>query len=200
MRFSCLAVVALAASANAYVTPHYALGTNSRGSHARSGSVQMVAAATAETTDVSIPYDAAAELEYSEWIGKYGKPYDEKRYQVFKSNYKAITVMNVSAKKQARDSGSNEAPSLLTLNEFADFTAKEYEAAMNGESNGGSDGSSETGTGDILGDAVAAIESQSAASSALQDAADALAEEEEVRIFQPGRSFWRSCMYWGFFS
>ncbi|KAL3914589.1 MAG: hypothetical protein SGARI_000044 [Bacillariaceae sp.] len=129
-----------------------------------------------DTDDVSIPYAAPAELAYSEWIAQYDRPYDAKRYEVFKSNYLAITVMNVSTKKQARESG-DDSPSLLTLNEYADCTAEEYEAAMNG----GSSSSDESSTGDILGEAVAAAESQSAASNALQDAADALAEEEEVR-------------------
>lgn len=179
MKFSSFAVVALAAlqGADAYLTSLQVR----RAPPSRTMAVNMVASATAETTDVSIPYDAAAELAYSEWISKYGKPYDEKRYEVFKSNYKAIAVMNVAAKKKARDSGSKEAPTLLTLNEYADCTAEEYEAAMNGGSSSSTSSSDETSTGDILGDAVAAAESQMAASSALQDAADALAEEEEVR-------------------
>jgi hypothetical protein len=122
--------------------------------------------------DVSVPYDAAARLAYDDWCKTYGKPFDASRYEVFKDNYLAITVMNVSTKKQARESG-DENPSLLALNEYADFTAEEYEAAMNGE------GTVAT-TGDVLGKVVEAAESQSAASNALQEAADALAEDEEV--------------------
>lgn len=157
-------------------------------SPARSG-VRSVAVdmATATDSDVSIPYDAAAELAYDGWIKKYDKPYDAQRYQVFLSNYKAITVMNVSAKKKARDDPDSGTPSLLSLNEYADFTAEEYEAAMNGDSKGAEDDSSSDAaeepstTGNILGDAVKAVESQASASSALQEAADALEEEEEVR-------------------
>jgi hypothetical protein len=180
MRFSGFALVTFATLevAGAYLIPHHTLGS-SRASPVRTVAVNIVTSATAEsssssTTDVSIPYDAAAELAYAEWIKKYNKPYDAERYEVFKKNYKAITVMNVSYKKKARETGSDEI-SLLTLNEYADFTEEEYEAAMNGQSSGG-----ESTTGDILGEAVAAAESQSAASSALQDAANALAEEEEV--------------------
>jgi hypothetical protein len=136
-------------------------------------------AATDADVDVSIPYNSAAELAYDEWIAKYDKPYDAKRREVFINNYKTITVMNVSAKKQARDAGTPEGDvSLLALNEYADYTAEEYQAAMNGE---GSSKNAPTSTGDILGEAVAAVESQSAASDALQEAADALAEEEQVR-------------------
>ena len=43
------------------------------------------------------------------WLAKYNKSFDAQRYEVFKSNYKAITVMNVSSKKQARDSIYEEA-------------------------------------------------------------------------------------------
>lgn len=125
-------------------------------------------------SDVSVPYDAAAELAYDGWCKTYGKTYDAARYQVFKDNYEAITVMNVSAKKAARESG-DENPSLLALNEYADCTAEEYEAIMNGEELPAT-------TGDVLGKVADAVESQAAASSALQEAADALAEEEEVRL------------------
>jgi hypothetical protein len=143
---------------------------------------------TTETdTDVSIPYDSAAELAYSGWIAKYDKPYDDERYAVFLSNYKAITIMNVSAKKKARDDDGSGDPSLLSLNEFADCTAEEYNAAKSkGEES--SDDSVDTEeeapstSGGILGDAFKAVESQSSASSALQDAADALDEEEKVRL------------------
>ena len=182
MKFPSLALLALVTLevSDAYLTPHHVV--RSSRAPARSFAMDMVASATAESTDVTVPYDAAAELAYSEWIAQYDKPFDAQRYEVFKANYKAITVMNVSAKKKARESGDGS-PSLLTLNEFADCTAEEYEAAMNG---GSSSSSSEASTGDILGEAVAAAESQSAASSALQEAADALAEEEEVRNDQRG--------------
>jgi hypothetical protein len=123
-------------------------------------------------SDVSIPYDSAARLSYDGWCSTYGKTFDAARYAVFKDNYEAITIMNVSTKKAAREAGE-ETPSLLALNEYADCTAEEYEAAMNGEDPPAS-------TGDILGQVADAAESQSAASNALQDAADALAEEEEV--------------------
>lgn len=155
-------------------------------------------------TDVSIPYDSAAELAYKGWIDKYNKPYDSTRYEVFVSNYKAITVMNISAKKEARDDGTSN-PSLLSLNEFADCTAEEYEAATKKDTEGGSvqsiddnddsENEASSTTGNILGDTMKAVQQQSAASSALQDAADALKEEEEVSSV-----FFYSCCYVAKFS
>ena len=157
----------------------------------RSLVVDMATETDVATSDVSIPYESAAELAYKGWLVKYDKPYDAVRYEVFLSNYKAITVMNVSAKKKARDTADGGSPSLLSLNEFADCTAEEYEAAKNGlstsdDSSADSSSSSDaeetpTTTGNILGDAVKAVESQASASSALQEAADALDEEEQVR-------------------
>jgi hypothetical protein len=176
MKISGLALLVVAASkaADAFLTPPSTVSIRPAAS-LRSLAVDMAV----DTNDISVPYDAAARLAYEEWCAKYNRPIDEARYEVFKGNYEAITVINVSAKKQARDSNSNEAPSLLLLNEYADCTQEEYEAALNGESS--STSSDPTSTGDILGKAVKAVESQSAASNALQEAADALAEEEEVR-------------------
>jgi hypothetical protein len=174
MKISSFAILALVAleTAGAFQSPPIVRST-SRPASVRSFAVDL--SASTSTQDVSVPYDAAAEFAYDEWRNKYDKPFNAARYEVFKDNYKAITVMNVSAKKKARESESGDSPSLLSLNEYADCTAEEYEAAMNG-----GESSSSTSTGDILGEAVAAAQSQSAASSALQDAADALAEEEEV--------------------
>jgi hypothetical protein len=130
--------------------------------------------ATKEAIDVSIPYDAASRLAYDEWREQYQKgAFDDTRYQSFKTNYEAITVANVSAKKVAREKG--EEPRLMSLNEYGDYSEEEYSSTQNS-------GKSATTTGDVLGKAVEAVESQSAASTALGDAAAALAEEEEVSI------------------
>jgi hypothetical protein len=126
-------------------------------------------------SDVSIPYDAPARYEYENWCKQYGKEEDPVRFEVFKDNYLAITVMNVAAKKTARDTGDDN-PSVLALNEYADCTAEEYEAALSGDN--------DSSTGDVLSKALEAAESQMAASSALQEAADALAVEEEVGWIQ----------------
>ena len=126
--------------------------------------------------DLKIPYDAAARLAYDEWRAKYNKgAFDDERYQVFKDNYEAITVANVVAKKQARDE-EGEPPALMTLNEYGDCTEEEYIAAMNT-----ANAPQPTTTGDVLGKAMESAQSQSEASNALKDAADALAEDEEVR-------------------
>ena len=128
-------------------------------------------------SDVSIPYDAAARLAYDQWRDEYLKgEFDPVRYEAFKANYEAIAVLNVSSKKKARDEGS-DSPSMLNLNEYADCTAEEYEAIMKGETP-----EAPSTTGDVLGQAMEAAQSQMAASDALQEAADALAEEEEVGL------------------
>jgi hypothetical protein len=125
--------------------------------------------------DVSIPYDAAARLAYDEWRDKFNKgPFDPERYEVFRANYETITVANVVAKKKARDAGDAEVPAMMSLNEFGDCTEEEYAAAQKQQS------VTATSTGSVLGKALEAAVSQSEASSALEDAANALAEEEEV--------------------
>jgi len=165
-----LAVLALFASegSQAFVPLHL----QRHGIHSMRASTVELAA---EVDSVSVPYDAAARLAYDEWCKTYDRPFDPVRYEVFKDNYSAITVMNVSTKKAARESGDAN-PTLLALNEFADFTVEEYEAMINGEAPPAT-------TGDVLGKVVEAAQSQSAASNALQEAADALAEEEEVKTF-----------------
>ena len=125
-------------------------------------------------SDVSIPYDAAARLAYDEWRAQYNKgSFDEKRFVNFKNNYETITVANVVAKKLARESGTVSL-SLLTFNEFGDLSQSEYEQAMRADS-------PPTTTGDVLSKALEAAELQLQASNALGEAADALAEEEQVR-------------------
>ena len=189
MKISSVALLAFVAVERAnpafsFVTPSNNAGATRSG--VRSLAVDMAAETDVSSSDVSIPYDAAAELAYKDWISKFDKPYDAERYNVFLSNYKAITVMNISAKKKAREDPESGSPSLLSLNEYADCTAEEYAAAMSGDSKPSADESSSdaeespASTGNILGDAVKAVESQASASSALQEAADALEAEEEV--------------------
>ena len=128
------------------------------------------ASKAANTIDVSIPYDAAARLAYDEWRAEYNKgTFDASRYEAFKTNYYAITIANVTAKKKARETG--EEPRLMSMNEYGDCTAEEYQDAQK---------TGKSSAGGVLGKAVEAVESQSAASNALGDAAAALAEEEEV--------------------
>ena len=135
-------------------------------------------AAVENDVDISIPYDAAARLAYDEWRQQFDKgDFDEKRYVNFKANYEAIAVANVSAKKRARDSGSEDPVPLMTLNEFGDFTEAEYKQAMSG------------GTKSVLETALESAKVQSEAGTALQDAADALAEEEEVSWDTVKRAF-----------
>lgn len=123
-------------------------------------------------SDVSIPYDAAARLAYDEWRDQFNKgKFDPARFDSFKTNYETITVANVVAKKKAREDGTVSL-SLMALNEFGDLSENEYKQAME---------PAVTTTGDVLGKAVEAAELQNEASNALGEAADALAEEEQVR-------------------
>ncbi len=122
---------------------------------------------------LSIPYDAAARLAYEEWRVRNSKgDFNEERFLNFKANYEAVSVANVIAKRKSREAGGTTAPALLSLNEYADCSAEEFQAKRN---------SSSGGAGDVLGKAFEAAQSQSEASSALAEAAEALAEEEEVR-------------------
>jgi len=194
MKFSSVALLAFMAVER--VHPAYSFQTPINNAGPRRGIRSLAVDMTAETdvgsSDVSIPYNAAAELAYDGWIAKFDKPYDAERYKVFFSNYKAITVMNISAKKAARDDPDSGSPSLLSLNEYADYTAEEYSAAMKGDSDTSTDDSSSDAgeeqptTGNILGDAVKNVQSQASASSALQEAADALEAEEEKLAAQLG--------------
>lgn len=69
--------------------------------------------------DVSIPYDAAARLAYDEWrIANNKGSYDDGKFQTFKTKYEQVTVANMLAKKQARDSG--DSPTLQSLPSNAD--------------------------------------------------------------------------------
>ena len=187
MKISSVALLAFVAVERSHPVYSFLTSQTAKTAPIRHGMPSFVTEMAAETdvsasSDVSIPYQAAAELAYKEWIAKYDRPYDAGRYEVFLSNYNAITVMNVAAKKKARDTDGGK-PSLLSLNEYADCTAEEYSAAMKGESASTDDSSSDSepsSSGNILGDAVKAVESQASASSALQEAADALEAEEEV--------------------
>lgn len=136
--------------------------------------------ATGDGSDVSIPYDAAARQAYDAWLKEFNKgEFNPTRYEQFKANYEALTAANMAAKKKARDDGTGTVD-LLTLNEFGDFSAAEYEAMQSGGAPPAAEPSS-PGT-DIMGKAMEAVESQAEASNALGEAAEALAEEEEVRF------------------
>jgi len=136
-------------------------------------------------TDVSIEYDSAAKLAYSEWREKYSKgDFDAARYESFKANYEALTIANVVAAKKARDEKSETPPRRLDLNEFADMTAEEYMAMQSGETVEApkveeTEESDESQKVDLLSAAFESTVSQSEAASAIEEAATALAEEEK---------------------
>lgn len=125
--------------------------------------------------DVSVDYDAAAKLAYSDWCEKYGKEASDAKFATFKANYEALTVANVSAAKKARDE-EKDRPKDLELNEFGDMTEEEYMRMKSG----GSTEEEEAPQKGALETAMEASIAQSDASNALAEAADALAEEEQV--------------------
>lgn len=131
-----------------------------------------------ETSDVSIPYDAAAKIAYDKWRKDFKKgDFDAKRFEIFKGNYEAITIANVVAAKDARDAAMARGASTaiiteeqMELNEYADLTLDEYERAL------GNSGASSSG---LAREAQLGASAQAGASAALADASQALAEEEQ---------------------
>jgi hypothetical protein len=152
-------------------------------------SLSSLAASGSKTTvDLSIPPDDAARLAYDEWRAEFGKgAFDAKRYKSFEQNYKDVSIANVISKKEAREQGL-DSPDLLTLNEFGDYTAEEYE-----QQNQVNTPAPTTSTMSVLGQAMQAAESQMEASSALSDAFDALDEEEMVGRTLQYITFVHSC-------
>lgn len=140
----------------------------------------VVSMADDDAADVSIPYDAAARLAYDQWREQFSKgDFDEERYQVFKTNYEVVTITNVKAKQKARVSGTVSV-SLMSLNEFGDLTQEEYQRLQETPPIAATSAAPTATEASVLGKAVEAAELQTAASAALMEAADALAEEEEV--------------------
>merc|ERR1719464_1311502 len=93
---------------------------------------------TVTKPDVSIPYNAAVQLEYDKWLQKYPKgKIDENEnndengidnFGLFQENYKVVTIRNVKAKQKKREGASESSVvKLYELNEFADtLEAEEY--------------------------------------------------------------------------
>lgn len=71
------------------------------------------------SSDVSIPYDAAARIAYDNWRATNNKgAFDEAKFQKFRTNYEAICSANMTAKKKARDTGTS--PEMKSLPASAD--------------------------------------------------------------------------------
>jgi len=140
----------------------------------------------AESSDVSIDYDAAAKLAYDQWRVDYKKgDFDSDKFSTFKANYAAITIANVKAAKKAREEGGDVEK--LELNDFADMTAEEY-MAMNGggeaaaapvEEKVEAKAEAETKPKTVMETAMDQMAAQDVAASAISEAADAIAEEEQ---------------------
>ena len=85
--------------------------------------------------------DAAARKAYDDWRKEFNKgDFDEKRFQIFKVKWEAISEANRIAEEQALElreaidddeqPTSVPLPSILTLNEYGDLTEQEYKEAM----------------------------------------------------------------------
>lgn len=118
--------------------------------------------------DVSIVYDSAARVAYDAWREQFNQgEFVDTKYQVFKENYEIVTVANVSAKKAARENGSEAV--VIELGDDADSVVVEIPEAA---------------AVDPLKTAMDALAAQEAASGAIGEAAAALAEEEQVRMIK----------------
>lgn len=167
-KLSLVALVLLAAQGNVVAFAPSTLSTVRVGS---SGSVTLSAVDEGE-----------ARSAYDDWRKKFNKgAFDEARFEAFKSNYETITDANVKATEKAKEMGKPK-PQLFSLNEYGDYTAEEYKAAM---ASPPAPASAPAPATNVLGDAFEAAKQQSSASTALAEAADALAEEEMVRIQAP---------------
>lgn len=125
------------------------------------------------SADLTIEYDAAAKLAYTEWREQYGKgDFDSSRYDAFKANYEALTIANIIAAKEATASGEDY--EMLDLNEFADMTAEEYMANGDAENVSG-----EAPTNDVMETIMETSAAQEEASNAIDEASAAVAEEEQ---------------------
>lgn len=132
--------------------------------------------------DISIEYDAAAKLAYTEWREKFNKgPFDQGRYPIFRANYEAISIANVISLKNARDTGNVDAISAIELNEFADMTEEEFSSMQTG-----GESTSVEATTSFLENAMVSSAAQSEAAKAIEEAAAALAEDEQLLVEQLG--------------
>lgn len=116
------------------------------------------------TVDVSIPYNAAAKLAYEDW--KKANPSSSGSFEEFEKNFYTASVLNVMGKNMAEDEDEESAGFSVTLNANADRSSAS--PATNGSSS----------TADIMNSAMESSMKQSEASAALDEAVDALAEEE----------------------
>jgi hypothetical protein len=88
---------------------------------------------TGTKDEVAFPYDdGKVRFAYDEWRVVFGKgPYNEERFQIFKENYKIITVSNLQGRKEAQ-AARQPPPEWRTLNEFGDISLAEFEAYRRG--------------------------------------------------------------------
>lgn len=65
-------------------------------------------------------------MVYNQWREQCDEgDFDEERYDVFKANYEALTIINVVAMRETKESG--EVCKMLDLNEFTDIVILEIE-------------------------------------------------------------------------
>jgi hypothetical protein len=134
------------------------------------------------STSATTADDKEVMKAYEEWRLKFKKgEFNAGRYENFKQNFLVVLETNAATRQQAAASGQSEediADMLLALNEYGDFTAEEYATALEGSSSS----SGSVSTGDVLAKAMEAAQAQTDAGVAIEEAFEALAEEEEVRL------------------
>jgi hypothetical protein len=86
------------------------------------------------TEELSFPHDESViRFAFDEWRVVFNKgAFDPVRYENYKTNYKTLTVANLTARQNAERQGT-PAPTWMSLNEFGDYSMAEYEAVMRGE-------------------------------------------------------------------
>eukprot|EP00980_Cylindrotheca_fusiformis_P000210 scaffold42_cov133-Cylindrotheca_fusiformis.AAC.7 len=101
----------------------------------RSHSVALHAALLSQKLASTIGVDLfedenALRSAYDEWRAEYGKgEFDRARFETFKSNFRTLTIANISARDKALQEGS-QPPQWMYLNRFGDFSDSEFRASQ----------------------------------------------------------------------
>ena len=97
-----------------------------------SSSLKLSAVYADEALD-SLTDDESMRAAYDKWRAKYNKgPFDETRFENFKRNYVTLMRANTAALRKANELGL-KLPSLMSLNEYADYSVDEFKAVRNGQ-------------------------------------------------------------------
>jgi hypothetical protein len=82
--------------------------------------------------------EKAIRMTYDAWRPFYNKgDFDVQRYEIFKQNYKTLTIANIKARNQAA-AENKPIPPWMQLNQYADLSLDEYNKLKNEEHDDGS--------------------------------------------------------------